>query len=64
MQKAEKPFLFQNTLAPLDQKSGNIVILGHRLMLGKNQSLNEVPEASYYPSSFTNMWHGAHSISL
>lgn len=63
MQKAEQPFLFQNTLAPLDQKSGNTVTLGHLLMSGKNQSLDEVPEASYYPSSFTNTWHRAHSIS-
>ena len=46
MQKAEQPFLFQNTFAPLDQKSGDAMTLGHLPMSGENQNLNEVPEAS------------------
>lgn len=64
MQKVEQPFLFQTTFAPLDQKSGDTVTLGHLPVSGDKQNLNEVPEASYYPSSFTSVWHGAHAASL
>lgn len=57
MQKAERPFPFQNTFAPLDHKSGNIVTLDHLPVSGENQNLKEVPEAIYCPNySFTSMW--------